>query len=118
MRASRGAGLGTCCSPASVRTSRRPRRVDPGSLRNIRRPKSTEVNRSEWASSISALPSSSKPPSRTAKLKRASTRDWVSELRYIRVLRHTSRSIREMGASRSRSWRPKMTERRSSLETT
>jgi hypothetical protein len=36
----------------------------------------------------------------------------------MRVLRHTSRSIREMGASWMRSWRPKMTERRSFLETT
>jgi hypothetical protein len=49
---------------------------------------------------------------------RASTCDWVSELRYMRVLRQTSRSIREIGASWMRSWRPKMTERRRSLENT
>jgi hypothetical protein len=51
-------------------------------------------------------------------LKRASTCDWVSAFRYIRVLRQTSRSMREMGASWMRSWRPKMTDRRSSLEKT
>jgi hypothetical protein len=51
-------------------------------------------------------------------VERASTCAWVSEFRYIRVLRQTSRSIREMGASWMRSWRPKTTDRRSSLEKT
>ena len=42
-------------------------------------------------------------------------RAWVSLLRYISVLRQESRSIREIGASWIRSWRPKITERRRSL---
>ena len=49
------------------------------------------------------------------KCKRPSTFRCVSPLRYIRVLRQDNRSTREIGASFTRSLRPKMTARRRSL---
>ena len=40
-------------------------------------------------------------------------RAWASGSKYIRVLRQINKSMREIGASCTRSWRPKMTLRRS-----
>ena len=61
------------------------------------------------------MPRKRNPRSCSAKWNRSRMRAWVSELRYIRVLRQVKRSIREIGASWIRSWRPKITERRRSL---
>jgi hypothetical protein len=42
-------------------------------------------------------------------------RACASALKYISVLRHKSRSMREIGASYIKLWRPKITQRRASL---
>jgi hypothetical protein len=64
--------------------------------------------------SISDFPSSSTPSSSSAKWNRRRMRACVSALKYMSVLRHTSRSMREIGASCTRSLRPKITARRRS----
>ena len=68
-------------------------------------------------SSISALPRKSTPFGTSAKWNRERILDWVSALKYINVFRQASRSILEIGASWTRSLRPKMTDRRRSLRT-
>ena len=50
--------------------------------------------------------------------RRPNTFRCVSGFMYISVLRHTSRSTREMGASLTKSLRPKITARRRSLRNT
>ncbi len=87
-------------------------------LRKMRRLRSIGTNIAPWLSSISALPRNSTPGSASAKWNRWRIRAWVSALKYMSVLRHTSRSMREIGASCTRSLRPKITERRRSLRKT
>jgi hypothetical protein len=64
--------------------------------------------------SISALPRNSSPSGFRAKPSRETIRAWLSALKYISALRQVSRSMREIGASCSRSLRPKITLRRRS----
>jgi hypothetical protein len=64
--------------------------------------------------SISDLPRKRKPASVRAKLKRPRIWAWTWGVKYMRAFRDTSRSTREIGASCTRSLRPKMTERRRS----
>lgn len=85
-------------------------------LAKNRRLRSIGSNVAVWLSSISALPRNSTPWVRSAKPSRETTRDWVSALRYIRVLRHSRMSMREIGASWVRSLRPKITLRRRSAD--
>ncbi|GAA2906583.1 hypothetical protein GCM10020220_114860 [Nonomuraea rubra] len=80
--------------------------------RRIRR--STGSNLSLWLSSISALPRNRNPGSDSAKWKRRTMLSCISVLKYISVLRASSRSTREIGASWVRSLRPKMSWRRRS----
>ena len=80
--------------------------------RNRRRFKSIGANSVPWLKSISACPMTSTPVGLTEKYSRPSTRAWASAVKYMRVLRHISRSTREIGTSLSRSWRPKITARR------
>ena len=108
-------------APAPVR----PAKVEPFARRRAAAPcgRSAASGRSAgtgwpWLSSISALPRNSTPPSASAKWNRARIRACVSALKYISVLRQISRSIREIGASWTRSLRPKITERRRSLRKT
>lgn len=55
------------------------------------------------------------PGSESAKSKRPYLLRCVSAFMYIKVLRYTSRSTREIGASLTRSLWPKITPRRRSL---
>jgi CRP/FNR family transcriptional regulator, cyclic AMP receptor protein len=87
-------------------------------LRKMRRPRSTGVNKAECVMSISDLPSMRMPSLSNAKWRRRRTCDCVSAVKYISVLRHTRKSIREIGASWTKSLRPKMTHRRRSLRKT
>ncbi len=86
-----------------------------GTRTNRRRLTSLTANSSECVISISDLPSSRVPHSFRAKLRRLRIRACVSALKYMSVLRHVSRSMREIGASCTRSLRPKITARRRSL---
>ncbi len=99
-------------------TDSRSRRFSLATLTKTRRFRSTGVKSSAWDSSISALPSTRIPPSSRAKCSRARTRAWVSEFRYMSVFRQARRSMCEIGAACTRSWRPKMTARRRSLRNT
>ena len=103
----RDAGRHAVPKPAPSATSERTRRKN-------RRLRSMGSKTEEWLSSISALPRNNTPLGRSANASRPRIRDWVSALKYIRVLRQSRMSIREIGASRVRSLRPKITLRRSS----
>ena len=103
---------GLARSVAMTRT--RSRIVGRTTLWKIRRLMSVGRNRSACVMSISDLPSTSMPSSSSAKWNRRRIRDCVSALKYMSVLRQTSRSIREIGASCTRSLRPKITARRRS----
>jgi hypothetical protein len=85
---------------------------------NSRLDRSTGANWAECDSRSSALPRNSTPCGSSAKCNRSSTRCCVWALKYMRVLRHRSRSTCEMGASWTRSLRPKITDRRRSLRKT
>ena len=88
-----------CQSPCPAREAglgRGPREAPSGEIRRFR---STGTKVCPWAIRVSARPRKRNPPSFRAKWKRARIRAWVSALKYIRVLRQTSRSTREIGAS-------------------
>ena len=89
-----------------------------GTFAKIRWERSTVEKRLLCDSIVSAFPRKRKPPSLSPKWNRCTIRSWTSALKYMRVLRQSRRSIREIGASLMRSWRPKMIERRSSRSKT
>ena len=84
-------------------------------LVNTRRRRSIGVNIVACASIVSARPRKRNPPSLSAKWKRARIFACVGPSKYISVLRQASRSTREIGASFTRSLRPKITQRRRSF---
>ena len=113
-RWNRSPASGSPPSPSAAPSSRS-RRDGRGTLRNTRPFVLTGVNTSARVISISALPRKRYPRWFSEKWKWRRIRVWVSALKYMSVFRQISRSMREIGASCTRSLRPKITVRRRSV---